>query len=116
MREIGVAAGGHALGLVAPKLAVAMFAPRSVREQAEQFARLLRPARAGSSISRALSSIESRAIWNSRQPGSTLKLTIATPMRREPRLDDAQQRLAQRLGNPGIDAVADDEVEFALRR
>ena len=28
---------------------------------------------------RALSSMESRAIWNSRQPGSTLKLTIATP-------------------------------------
>ena len=50
-----------------------------------------------------------------RQPGRTLKLTAATPCG-ESRSPTTRKRSSRSAADPTVDAVADDEVEFAVRR
>ena len=113
MREVGVAAGGHPRRLVAPELSIGVLVGAFGGELLEQFARRLRAP--GRVVNHA--GVEQHRVAGDLKQSPArqhVETDHGDSVGRQPLADHAQQRLAQRLGNPGIDAVADDDVERAV--
>ena len=114
VRDIGVPAGRHAAGLVAPEAAVAVAVVALSRHEVEKLAGV-----GGARARRVLNTrVQSQAVAGDLQQtptGQHVKADSGDSVWRKALRDDAQKRLAQRFSNPAEDPVTDDEIERAIR-